>query len=59
MSFMYWSVMGLYVAFIPETVVRLKLISFYNMRGISVAFVMGVAAYFFIKYKSKWEEIYT
>ncbi len=59
MSFMYWSVMGLYGAFVSETVVRLRIASFYDMLGVSLVFVFGLAAYFFIKLKDKWLNIYT
>jgi len=63
--FMYWSVIGLYGAFMAETFVRLPEIviesgipnaMFYNMTGIAVAVVMGVGTYFFIKLKPRWEE---
>ena len=62
---MYWSVIGLYGAFMAETFVRLPEIviesgipnaMFYNMTGIAVAVVMGVGTYFFIKLKPRWEE---
>jgi uncharacterized membrane protein len=64
-SFMYWSVIGLYGAFMAETFVRLPDIvvesgvpnaMFYNMTGIAVAITMGVGAFFFVKYKSTWSE---
>jgi len=66
-SFMYWSVIGLYGAFMSELFVRLPKIviesgipnsMFYNMMGIAVALTMGIGAYFFVKNKSKWEEIF-
>jgi len=66
-SFMYWSVIGLYGAFIAEMFVRLPKIvfeggrpnyMFYNMLGIAVAITMGLGAYFFIKQKPKWEKIF-
>ena len=65
-SFMYWSVIGLYGAFMAETFVRLPKIvvesgipnaMFYNMTGIAVAITMGLGVYFFIKCKPKWEKI--
>ena len=58
---MYWSVMGLYGAFVAEMMVRIPRIviedgspnaMFYNMIGIAVFFVMGFA-YFGIKKKQK------
>ena len=66
-SFMYWSVIGLYGAFMAETFVRLPKIvvesgipntMFYNMTGIAVATTMGLGAYFFIKLKPKWEKTF-
>ncbi len=65
-SFMYWSVIGLYGAFMAETFVRLPKIvvesgipnaMFYNMTGIAVGLTMGIGAYYFIKLKPKWENI--
>jgi uncharacterized membrane protein len=63
-NFMYWSVIGLYCAFMAETFVRLPNIVltetgkpmtvFYKMIGISVAIVMVIGIFFFIKYKPKW-----
>ncbi len=64
-SFMYWSVMGLYGAFVSETLVRMpKVIEeggipnevFYKMTGIGTALVMGLAVFFWIRLKPKWEE---
>lgn len=64
-SFMYWSVIGLYGAFVSETFVRLpKMVIengapnsvFYNMMGIGIALTMGLGAFFFIRNKAKWEE---
>lgn len=64
-SFMYWSVMGVYGAFVSETLVRMPRVVvesgipnsvFYNMTGIGTAIVMGLGVYFFIKLKPKWDE---
>ena len=63
-NFMYWSVMGLYAAFVSETLVRFPKIFinsgipnrvFFNMVGLGTAFVMGFGVYFFIKFKAKWQ----
>jgi uncharacterized membrane protein len=63
-SFMYWSVMGVYGAFVAETLVRIPKVVvesgipnkvFYNMTGIGTALVMGLGAYFFLKLKPKWD----
>ncbi len=62
-SFMYWSVLGLYGAFVAEVLVRLPKIviesgipnsTFYNMTGVAVAITMGLGGYFFRKNKGKW-----
>jgi hypothetical protein len=62
---MYWSVMGVYAAFVSETLVRMPKVViesgipnsvFYNMTGIGPALVMGLGGYFFAKYRSKWEK---
>ena len=65
-SFMYWSVLGLYGAFIAEMFVRIPAIvlegsrpnaMFYNMLGIAVAITMGLGAYFFIRNKPNWDKL--
>jgi hypothetical protein len=62
---MYWSVVGVYAAFVSETLVRLPNVVvnsgvpnrvFYNMTGIGTAIVMGLAVYFFIINQPKWEQ---
>lgn len=67
-SFMYWSVMGVYAAFISETLVRMPKVVidsgipnsvFYSMTGIGSALVMGIAAYYFLKLRPKWHEQFT
>jgi uncharacterized membrane protein len=64
-SFMYWSVMGVYGAFVSETLVRMPKVVvesgipnsvFYNMTGIGTALVMGLGVYFFLKLKPKWDK---
>ena len=64
-SFMYWSVMGVYGAFVSETLVRMPKVvvesgipnsTFYNMTGIGTALVMGLGVYFFLKFKPKWDK---
>jgi uncharacterized membrane protein len=63
-SFMYWSVMGVYGAFVSETLVRMPKVVvesgipnsvFYNMTGVGTAIVMGFGVYFFLKLKPKWD----
>lgn len=64
-SFMYWSIMGLYGAFVSETLVRMPKVViesgipnsvFYKMTGIGTALVMALGVYFFLKLKPKWDE---
>jgi uncharacterized membrane protein len=63
-SFMYWSVIGVYGAFVSETLVRIPKVVvesgtpnsiFYNMTAIGTALVMGLSVYFFIKLNPKWD----
>lgn len=63
-TYMYWSVIGLYGAFMAETFVRLPRIVltdtgrpntiFYNMIGISVGLTMAAGVWFFIRYRPVW-----
>jgi len=62
-NFMYWSVIGLYGAFMAETMVRIPDVViesgipntvFYNMTGIAVGITMGIGAFFAIKNRKKW-----
>jgi hypothetical protein len=65
---MYWSVVGLYCAFMAEIFSRLPKIIltetgkpttyFYKGVGIGIAVVMTTAILFFIKYKPKWTKEY-
>ena len=64
-NFMYWSVIGLYGAFMAETLVRIPDVviesgipnsTFYNMTGIAVGITMGLGAYFAIKKRKKWSK---
>ncbi len=63
--FMYWSVIGVYGAFVSETLVRMPKVVvesgvpnslFYNMTGIGTALVMGLGVYYFIKLKPNWDK---
>jgi len=64
-SFMYWSVIGVYGAFVSETLVRMPKVViesgipnsvFYNMTGIGTALVMGLGVWYFLKLKPKWDK---
>lgn len=63
--FMYWSVMGVYGAFVSETLVRIPKVVlesgipnkvFYQMSGFGTALVMGIGLYFFLRLKPKWDD---
>jgi uncharacterized membrane protein len=64
-SFMYWSIIGVYGAFVSETLVRIPKVVvvsgipnnvFFIMTGIGTSIVIGLGIYFFLKNKSKWEK---
>ena len=64
-NFMYWSVFGLYAAFVAETLVRIPQVviesgipntTFYNMVGIGVGIVMGIAYFVLNRKKKDWEK---
>jgi uncharacterized membrane protein len=66
-SFMYWSIIGLYSAFLSETLVRIPKIVivndipnevFYQMTGVGTFVIMGLGALFFIRNYRGWKEIY-
>jgi len=65
-SFMFWSVLGLYGAFIAEIFVRIPKIViedgapnplFYNLIGVGVFIVMGFGYFFFFRNKRKWARL--
>lgn len=67
-SFMYWSVVGLYGAFVAETLVRFPDVvvnsgvpngTFYMMTGIGVFIVMTIGNIVFFRNKNKWLKRYT
>lgn len=55
--FMYWSVIGLYAAFVAEIMVRIPSTPFWWMVGIGVAMVTATGVYFYEKNKNKWNNI--
>ncbi|WP_394750971.1 DUF2306 domain-containing protein [Spongiimicrobium salis] len=65
-SFMYWSVIGLYCAFCAEVFTRIPFLIeveehffsiFYALVGISIAIVSGIGSRYFRKYKKGWEQL--
>ncbi len=64
-SFMFWSVFGLYAAFVAELIVRIPKIViedgapnplFYNLVGIAVFITMAFANFFYFRHKKKWSQ---
>lgn len=65
---MYWSVIGLYCAFMAEIFSRLPkyiltpegkpMLVFYKFVGIGTALVMIIGTFFFLKFKPVWEKQY-
>jgi len=56
-SFMYWSVMGLYAAFVSETLVRIPATPFWGAVGVGTALVMLAGGLVFGFKKAKWEAL--
>ena len=57
-GFMYWSVMGLYAAFIAETMVRIPETPFFGMVGIGTGIVMSIGGFIFYRNRAKWEKAF-
>ncbi|WP_051203309.1 DUF2306 domain-containing protein [Hugenholtzia roseola] len=57
-SFMYWSVMGLYAAFVAEMLTRIPKTPFFGMVGAATAAVMMVGGIFFGINKAKWRKAF-
>lgn len=58
-SFMYWSVIGLYGAFVSETMVRIPATPFWTAVGIGTGLVMFIGGLVFAYQKAKWETQFT
>ena len=56
-SFMYWSVIGLYGAFVSEMLTRIPEVPFYNMVGVATGGVMLVGGILFGINKAKWMKL--
>jgi hypothetical protein len=54
MAFMYYSVIGLYAAFLSEIVTRIPGLNFGLMVGVGTGLVMLVGVTFFQMKKNKW-----
>jgi uncharacterized membrane protein len=55
-SFMYWSVMGLYAAFVAEMLTRIPRTPFFGMVGIATLLVMIAANLGFRAYRQQWTD---
>ncbi len=55
-SFMYWSVMGLYAAFVAEVLVRVPQTPFFGMVGFGTGIVMLLGGGWFYDRKNYWGE---
>ncbi len=58
LSFMYWSVIGLYSAFAAEVFTRVPESSFFGMVGVSFIIIMSIGAGCFIINRSKWSKLF-
>jgi len=57
LSFMYWSVIGLYAAFASETLTRIPETPFFGMVGVATLGITLLGNFFFRKYMGSWEQI--
>lgn len=56
-NFMYWSVMGLYAAFVAEVLTRLPQVKGFTMVAAATLSVMALANIFYLVYKKRWQRI--
>lgn len=71
LAFMYWSVVGLYSAFMAETFTRLPkliltetgepMVIFYKLVGLATGLTIAAGAFYFIRYRKRWmkEAVYS
>lgn len=57
LAFMYWSVIGLYAAFVSEVLTRIPESPFFGTIGIATTIIMIVAGLIFYMKKDNWENI--
>lgn len=57
-SLMYWSVIGLYAAFVAEVLVRIPQTPFFRMVGIASFGVAAMGGIFFGIYSKKWSNMF-
>lgn len=53
-SFMYWSVMGLYMAFAAEVLTRIPKTPFFGMVGLATGAIGFGGGFYFYSHKEKW-----
>lgn len=54
-SFMYWSVIGLYTAFVSEILTRIPETPFFSMVGLATVIIIILGTLFFLKNRKKWQ----
>ncbi|WP_138432093.1 DUF2306 domain-containing protein [Fodinibius saliphilus] len=57
-SFMYWSVIGLYAAFVSEMLTRIPDTPFFGMLGIATFTIMALGGGYFYWKKNQWSETF-
>lgn len=55
-SFMYWSVIGLYMAFAAEVLTRIPETPFFSMVGLATGAIGFGGGFYFYLHKEKWEK---
>ena len=54
--YMYWSVIGLYAAFVSEVFTRIPETPFFSMLSITTFAVMGVAGFVYTRLRKRWQQ---
>lgn len=55
-SWMYWSVIGLYAAFVSEMLTRIPSTPFFGMVGIATGIVMFAGGFYFYRSVERWKQ---
>ena len=58
LTFMYWSVMGLYAAFVAQILTWVPATSFFGMVGITFVVITLIAGVFFVNNRPKWIKLF-
>ena len=56
-NLMYWSVMGLYAAFVAEIFTRIPNMRFFWMVGVATFIVMLIANIVYLNYRKTWQKL--